>query len=459
MRHCLRLWICLALAMGYAASAPAAAPAPESVPAPRPQFTAEQLREDLTYLRDVWAPQDKSFSPRQHEVFNSIVNDAIAGADQMDYRGFWLQVAHAVALSGNGHTSVGDPPFARLPFRAWWFPDGLYIVRAQPDQAQLLGARIERIGSFTPEQALARVAPFISGNGRRVRDISPGFLETPVILSRVGVTADPSATDLTLRLRDGTVRRVTLPVQASPDPAELHAEYWAVLIPGEPGLAGRWPHVLDAVASHSPAYDPVVDVSSAWLGAGRRVLYVRSNQILGTDGNDSAFAAKLYAILNDDVLREHPHALIVDLRLNGGGNFFNTILFAQALPKLLGPRARIFVLVRPSTFSAAIVTASLLKSAGGARVTLVGTPVGDESHFYAEGRPVVLPNTKIMVRPASGYQDWAQGCRDLTRCYWPNVVFGPGKISLEPGIRIDPPFADYASGHDAVLEAALAAGR
>lgn len=150
---------------------------------------------------------------------------------------------------------------------------------------------------------------------------------------------------------------------------------------------------------------------------------------------------------------------MVDLRLNDGGDFFNTILFAQALPKLIASEGRIFVLVGPSTFSAALVTAAMLKQYGAHRVVLVGEPMGDRRPFWSEGLPVMLPNSKIEVRPAVWMQNWEDGCNDRSRCYWANTVFGGKPVSLQPELRIPLRFADYAAGRDSVLDAALSAAR
>jgi len=435
-----------------------AADSPGSLSHQSPVLTREQYREDLAYFRDVWAPQDKSFSAQQHERFAQAVDDALAHADQLDFPDFWIRIARAVALSGNGHTTVYTHPFPKLPIQAWWFSDGLFIVRANPEMRDLVGARIEKIEALTPEQALARIAPLISGNARRVRALSPDLLETPLILNRLNISTDPSSTALTVRLRNGTLRRVRVPVQTVQDPAEMRWDYWGVLIPGDAAQAGGWHHVLDDVTARSPAFDPATDLSTQWLGPDKRVLYVRSNQIAGIDGNDETFQVKFYRALNNDVLEGKPSAVIVDLRLNSGGNYFNSLPYAKALPALVPASAEIFVLVDSTTFSAAIVTAALLKSEGGAHVVLVGSAMGDNDNFYAEGRPLALPNSKIVIGPAAGYQDWSKGCTDLTLCYWPNVVYGPKKyVSLAPEIPVDASFSDYASGRDPVLEAALAA--
>lgn len=99
-----------------------------------PKMTPQEMRADLTYVRDVWKPQDKSFSPAATREFDRIIDQAIANADSLDPLGFWMALSRALAVSGNGHTNVeaDDPPFPGLPVNAWWFRDGLYIVQTQP---------------------------------------------------------------------------------------------------------------------------------------------------------------------------------------------------------------------------------------------------------------------------------------------------------------------------------------
>jgi hypothetical protein len=164
-------------------------------------------------------------------------------------------------------------------------------------------------------------------------------------------------------------------------------------------------------------------------------------------------------VLQREVAARRPRFVVVDLRLNQGGNFFNTILFTDGLPRLLPPDGRIFVLIGRATFSAALTTTAFLRSNGGNRTTLIGETIGDADRFWAEGGRKTLPNSKIEVQYANGLHDWAAGCADLDTCYWPAVAFGVRNISLAPAVRIEPRFADYAAGRDPVLDAALAMAR
>jgi hypothetical protein len=417
-------------------------------------LTAEQMREDLVFLRDQWGPLDRSFSPDQRETFNADIGQAIGKVHSLTPADFALEVMHAVAIPRNGHTraSIGNL-LTYLPVGSWWFADGLYIITARPQFASLLGARVQRIGALIPEQALARAAPFISGTDQRIRYLGAGSLMSPDLLRRIGAIADPNDVPLQLQFSDGSSRTVHLgrvvPEHSPPAPRR---EPFSVLIPDAPDTPDRSPHVLDRVADRPSIYRDPVELSVAWIGDDRSVFYLRSNTLAGAQIDQKL----LYDVLQAAVVPRHPKYAIVDLRLNSGGNFFNTILFAQALPRLIPPEGRIFVLIGRATFSAALVTVAMLKANGGERTILMGETMGDGSQFWAEGATSKLPNSGVEVRYSTGFHNWTGLCSDTDRCFWPVVAFGVTNASLEPQIRIEPTFADYAAGRDPVIEMALA---
>jgi Peptidase family S41 len=117
---------------------------------------------------------------------------------------------------------------------------------------------------------------------------------------------------------------------------------------------------------------------------------------------------------------------------------------------------RIFVLISRATFSAALVTAAMLKGNGGGRVIFVGETMGDNSRFWAETGTMTLPNSRISVTYSKSFEDWGAGCTDVASCYWPAVALGVKDISLAPDVTVTTSFSDYAAGRDAVLETALA---
>jgi hypothetical protein len=422
---------------------------------PGGSLTVPQMREDLTYLRDVFGAKDKSFDARGRAEFNTFVTDTIAHVDSLDPPQFALAVARAVAIPHNTHT-VAYPQafFHSLPLRLWWFADGLYVVKAHPDFANLIGARIEKFGELTPQEASRRLRPYLSGHEPWANWYSANWLAFLEPLHAIGASASEEKASITFRLADGSEKTLEMPVRPSPDPTPNH-DLWAALIPDAKSLPGRWPHALDN--TNVPlTYQPPVDLSGETIGAGKHVLYIRSNHIESTGGE--SFDQRI-GIIQQMLLKERPTNLVVDLRLNTGGNFFNTLMLSEGLPRLVPRSGRVFVLVDGVTLSAAIVTAARLKYFGNGRTLFVGSTVADPGGFWAEGGQLKLPNSGIPVSYALQFEDWSKGCDDLEKCYWASVAFGVNNVSFTPDIPVVPSFADYAAGRDPVLDAALARAR
>ncbi len=422
-------------------------------------LTPEQMRSDLTFLKDVWAPLDKSFSDQQALQFKRFVDATMAKTAHLKPEEFALEVSRAVAIARNGHTNANIGSFlgADLPIRIWWFADGLRIVKTHPDFSPLLGARIDLIGKLSASEAHERLKPYLSGTDQRIRFLSPGYLVSPLILKHIGAIDDPSRIAFTMRLRNGKTEEIVLQPTMSPDPGDerlagLNRGY-SILSPDPADLVGRWSHVLDGLTVSSPLYGRRRDVQATFLGAAPDVLYIRLDTVASTD--ETPLEDKFARIIRDNILAERPRHVVVDLRMNNGGDFFKTILFSQALPRLLPKDGRVVVLVGRATFSAGIVTAAMLKGSGGDKVTIIGEAMGDNGRFWAEGKKIELPNSKIAIRYGAQFQDYENGCYDISECYWATVAFGPRGISLDPDRVIDPTFDDYAAGGDPVMKAAI----
>lgn len=462
MRVNRRQWLLVASAALAYAVAPRLARADAVAVAPPVQLTPAQIREDLACLQTQWAPLDQSFSEQQRKIFDQAITDATNGAGSSSTADFALDVMRAVAIQRNGHTvAMVGRLLGNLPVRTWWFADGLYIISVRPQFPELLGARVDKLGSLTPQEALVLVTPFISGTEQRARYLSADYLTSPAVLRRIGATPEANEIPLTLHLCDGTTSIVTLG-PSEPDPGDPHNPAfnggWSALIPDGKAMPGRWLHVLDNANERPLTYARATDVSTAWIGDNSKVLYIRSNY-MRSQNQDPLEPKFVFGVLEKLVVPKRPQFVIVDLRLNNGGNFFDTILFAQALPKLMPADGHIFVLISRATFSAALVTAARLKVEGQGKVTFIGEPMGDNGHFWAEPGFKTLPNSKIIVTYATRLEDYEQGCTDSEKCYWAISAFGPRNISTEPDISIDVAFSDYAAGRDPVLEKALAMTR
>jgi hypothetical protein len=174
-------------------------------------------------------------------------------------------------------------------------------------------------------------------------------------------------------------------------------------------------------------------------------------------------------------VRRNRSNIVLDMRFNSGGDLLlDRDFLAQWPSKFM--RGRFYVLTSDQTFSAGIASVAYLKQAGGKRVTLVGEPPGDRLTFFAEGHAVELPNSKIVVMPATARHDYHDGCRKFSDCFaavaQPKGPTGsPIEIAahleripisvatLNPDIPAPLTIKDLAAGRDPAIEAVTRAIR
>jgi hypothetical protein len=90
-------------------------------------------------------------------------------------------------------------------------------------------------------------------------------------------------------------------------------------------------------------------------------------------------------------------------------------------------------------------------------VTIVGETAGDRLVFFAEGRPVTLPNSGIVLLPATQRHDYRNGCRGFDDCHGAVVRHPIAMPTLDPEIDAPWTIEAYRAGRDPAMEAIAAA--
>ena len=130
--------------------------------------------------------------------------------------------------------------------------------------------------------------------------------------------------------------------------------------------------------------------------------------------------------------------LIIDMRYNNGGNYTIPEPKWKELGRhRLNREGQIHVLIGRETFSAAIVSAHLLKQ--NTNALFFGEGVGDTPEMYYSLVRATLPNSNVLFTYAQCHR-----------------IFPDMTEQLVPDIKVPISSADYLSGFDPVLEAALA---
>jgi hypothetical protein len=415
---------------------------------PQPRSTAEARRQDLEYLR-AFFDLDRSFTPETRQRAHDIVDELAGRAAELDEGHFEFGVARALAQASNGHTGVWTESRARrlgrVSLQGYPFADGYYVVRATGDLREWLGARMVAVEGTPWPDVEAALRPLSGANDANFEEyVLPRSVEVPALLYAAGVASDPVRARYSLE-RDGRIHEVTLARGETGSEVEGPRRH-ELLAPA----AGSH-SILDGV-SPQPVYlrEPTASFRQEVLADGA-IHYVQYRRNHSTERDDiDAFNADVLEMAE----RLRPRLLIVDQRFNYGGDYTKTYDVMTRLPDLIAEGGRIYVVTGGQTMSAGINSVAFLKAAGGERVTIIGTRIGDLERSYGESNPFVLPNSGIGMTFATGLHDVADGCWERA-CYWSDFFYNVAAGSLDPDIVVDPTFAEYAAGRDMVLETIL----
>ena len=425
----------MTLALAAALCAPPAAlaqPAAAAQPAPA-QLTAEQWREDLRFMAAEMERRHKNlFHTVSEAEFRAAVDDLDRRIPTLQRNEIVVGMMRIAAMVGDGHTRVDprkDPNFLfpSLPLKLYLFEDGLYIRAAAPAHAELVGARIEAIGGVPVEEAIKRVVPLASvDNEIGTRHFVPLYLNMPDILHALGLSKDRGSATLklskgrrtwTARVAAGEVDPVWPP---DTDISLVTPEGWV-----DARRTPRPPLWLEAPLD----YHRMVALD------GGKALYVQLNMVTGIKGQTLAqFAEKI----GGHVQTHNPSRVILDLRLNLGGNGYLGRPLVSELIRAEDEDTRLFVLTGRGTFSASQFLLDDLSRLS--KAVLVGEPAASKPSSYGDSYRMPMPNSGISVRSSIVW--WQEG-QNQAPWTWVQVA-APYS------------FADYRAGRDPALEAALA---
>jgi hypothetical protein len=393
---------------------------------------------DAAYFA-VYPNYDRAYAPAARAEALRRAKALAVDARDLSHEQFVLRVAEITALADNGHTVIGENAFRkntpRVPLRTYLFADGLYVLWANPPFADLLGARIDAIDGKRIDDIYAVIRRYHGGTEARRRVRLIPMLESPALLQAAGIAQERNALTLTGVLANGTPFTHRIEAEQR-DRSAWVSNSARTLFPRAPG---------DGMVSllkpgpDLPVYlrEPRKLFTIAPLPRGGLYIALGANM----DGDAEPIAPFLDGALAR-VRQERPAFVVLDMRMNGGGDYTTTYAFARALPGAAA-NANIYVLTSPFTFSAAITTVSAVKDEGGVRVKIVGEEVGDRLDFWAEGGQFKLPNTFLTVGYTAGRHVYNGPCTDTETCFWLNDLFPVRVATLKPDIAAPLTFAAY----------------
>jgi hypothetical protein len=395
-------------------------------------LTSAQWRADLRFMADEMQRRHKNlYHSVSAEKFAAAVADLDSRIPGLQRNEIIVGMMRIAAMVGDGHTRVDprkDPRFGfpSLPLKLYLFEDGLFVRAASPQYAALVGSKIEAVNGVPVQEAITRVSEIISrDNDMATLLVAPVFLAMPDILEALKLSASSKAATFTLR-KDGRVSTVTVPAaQIDPqwppdtDPTLMTPEGW-----------------VDARTSPQPLWlQAPLDYHRLMTLPDRNALYTQLNMVTDVKGESlSQFGQRIRKQADST----NPRAIIVDLRLNFGGNMDLRSGYVRELIKAEDDDTRLFVLSARGSFSA--TEAILVDLRRLTNAVFVGEPASSKPNSYGDGYRSYLPNSGITVQ---------------TSIYWHQLA---GQSTAPwTGVDIAAPltFADYVAGRDPALAVAI----
>ena len=398
-------------------------------------LTTAQWQEDLKFLQHtVHDEYAFLFKKTTAEAFDAEVDKLYKDIPNLQEHEIIIGLARLVSSFKYGHTILGfryqPVKFHQLPLNFYQFNDGMFIQGVHKDYKQALGAKVIAISGVPITDALKAIYPVVPAENSQFFKAYAGlYLSVPEVLHAQGIIKTFSDTvELTLE-KDGKVFKQSF--KSLPKGERVPTEYSLVqqdsiwLDARNQDITPNYLKHLDKIYYYE--YLPE-----------QKTVYVRHSQIQDDSSeNIPDFYERLFNFIdNNDVER-----LVIDVRLNGGGNNYKNkpIITGIIKSEKINKVGNLFVIIGRRTFSACQNLVNEMSNYTNA--IFIGEPTSENINFYGDNNRVELPNSKI---PAF-----------LSFAWWQDKPQWENDDWLTPHIAVDMSSEDYKTNNDPVLKAAL----
>ena len=385
----------------------------------KPGLTRAQWRDDVRYFaRELPKRHKNAFHATTREQFDRDIAALDTTIPSLQEHQIIVRLQQIAASVGDGHTRIQLPPsFTRYPINVYWFDRELRVIAATKQYESAIGTRVVKIGGVDINDVANRVATCFPSaaneNDWYVLNMGPGIMMRPEVLHALGIVPDLSRAVLTLEDDAGKTTTLEITPVVLPPPINGTVNLGMVPIDTQPPLYRQ--------KLGEPFWFTHLPDSNTVYANFKRYPSLKQN------------AQALFALID----RVGPARVVIDLRQNGGGDFFEgREHLVEPIKKrpAINQKGRLFVVVGRATFSAAMVNAIDFRKQTNA--ILVGEPIGERPNSYSENDEMTLPNSKLVVSYSTRYYQFVD--QDV-----PAVL---------PDERIDPSWADFRAGRDAVMD-------
>ncbi len=407
------------------------------------QMTTAMWQADLDELTTALKTEHpRVFHKASAEDFQQAVDALEAELPQLDDKATVVELARLVAMIKDGHTRLAIPRrhpdlalslahsqdpavnfdalhFSSLPVRFDWFDDGVFITAANQAHADLIGARVDKVGSLAITDVLEQLSAVGYGdNEQTLKLMAMDRLTLPEVLTGLGIVDDPAEVSFSLTRPESdsdSFQHIFTPLQSDGDSNFITAD---------------------------GVYEPLwlkhrQDITSFELLPDQSAIYVQINEFeMFPDRPIGDFIAETMQAAYSTGANRY----ILDLRHNhGGSGSWTSAVTRSLMQSRFNQYGSSYILLGRNTFSASQKLVNALEQY--ANVIFVGEGPGSSPSSYGDPKKIQLTNSGLTLR--------------ISTLYWHSWL--GGEFRENTSVHLDVPYTsqDYFSAQDPVLEQAL----
>lgn len=366
------------------------------------------------------------------EKWDNSFSNLLDNIESLDDEHINTELAKIIASVGDGHTILFPAPKngnkqEEYKIKFYKFKDGLYIKGITKDYAQYNGMKVTSIGKYKTEDALKKISEIIPHDNELGIDwLTPNYLMNNDYLYGLGI--NDSKDVLKLELEDNTGKKMTAEIKKSVSDysAGFHGQKNDEYVYANESSTAPLPLYLKR-GNEMFWFEHLTDLNFVYM------------QVNGISNNGSEKIKDFYDKVFKFIDSNNVEGIIIDLRLNGGGNnFLNKHLINNFIRyDKINKKGKVFTIIGRNTFSAAMNLVGDLENS--TQTIFIGEPTGSRPNFAGEINFIELPNTGIKVSASS--------------MYWQKSVSSDKRKWVFPEVYTPLSFSDYKNNIDPAMNA------
>lgn len=378
------------------------------------ELTNQEWIEDIEYLNDKIISKHKSpFHFLDKDEVDSKLVDCIKSMENNETSNVEkaLVLAEFAAQFGDGHTYINPyDEFNRFPIWLQWFQEKLIITAIHKTLGKYQGWEIIKIGDFKTSEALQLITKYIpqneSTNFVKVRSEFLFCLKNVLKYSSILTSQD----ELKLTV------------------VNSNKEIKSIIVPNV---------IFDVNKTITPEFKG--DLPLRFQQRSNLNYLILNNSKIGyfnfRNYPSRTESRKFGKDLNDWVIKQKIHTLIIDFRLNGGGDFtIGRTILKEIKESILELGIKVYIAIGKFTYSAGMTNASDFKN--GLKGIYIGQTTSARPNGFQESYEFYLPNSNIPCSTSIKYYEFSEKNTD----------------GIEPEIQIDYDWKNYYQGKDSLID-------